>query len=79
MTDLAIIIVNWNVRDMLAVCLRAVQVDLTRSSRETQALATEYRVLGVPTVIAFSGGEEIFRITGFEQPAQFLKRLQTVP
>jgi thiol:disulfide interchange protein DsbD len=55
------------------------KVDLTRSSRETQALATEYRVLGVPTVIAFSGGEEIFRITGFEQPAQFLKRLQTVP
>ncbi len=44
-----------------------------------QALATEYRVMGVPTVIVFSGGEEIFRITGFEPPAQFLKRLQAVP
>jgi thiol:disulfide interchange protein DsbD len=55
------------------------KVDLTRSSEETQALASEYRVMGVPTVIVFSGGEEVFRITGFEPPAQFLKRLQAVP
>jgi thiol:disulfide interchange protein DsbD len=55
------------------------KVDLTRSSDENQALASEYRVMGVPTVIVFSGGEEIFRITGFEPPAQFLKRLQAVP
>jgi thiol:disulfide interchange protein DsbD len=55
------------------------KVDLTRSSEENQELATEYRVMGVPTVIVFSGGEEIFRITGFEPPAQFLKRLQAVP
>jgi len=55
------------------------KVDLTRSSEENQELATEYRVMGVPTVIVFSDGEEIFRITGFEPPAQFLKRLQAVP
>ena len=55
------------------------KVDLTKSSAENQALASEYRVLGVPTVIVLSGGEEIFRITGFESPAQFLARLQTVP
>ena len=55
------------------------KVDLTRSSDENQELATEYRVMGVPTVIVFSKGEEIFRITGFEAPAQFLKRLQAVP
>jgi thiol:disulfide interchange protein DsbD len=55
------------------------KVDLTRSSTENQTLATEYRVMGVPTVIVFSGGEEIFRITGFEPPAQFLARLQAVP
>ena len=55
------------------------KVDLTRSSEESQALATEYRVMGVPTVIVFSGGEEVFRITGFEPPARFLKRLQGVP
>jgi len=55
------------------------KVDLTRSSEKSQALATEYRVMGVPTVIVFSGGEEIFRITGFESPAQFLARLQAVP
>ena len=55
------------------------KVDLTRSSEKNQALATEYRVMGVPTVIVFSGGEEVFRITGFEPPARFLKRLQGVP
>jgi thiol:disulfide interchange protein DsbD len=55
------------------------KVDLTRSNEENQALATQYRVMGVPTVIVFSGGEEIFRITGFESPARFLKRLQAVP
>jgi thiol:disulfide interchange protein DsbD len=55
------------------------KVDLTRSSEANQAMATKYRVMGVPTVIVFSDGEEIFRITGFEPPAQFLKRLQAVP
>jgi thiol:disulfide interchange protein DsbD len=55
------------------------KVDLTRSSKENQGLATKYRVMGVPTVIVFSGGEEVFRITGFEPPAQFLKRLKAVP
>jgi thiol:disulfide interchange protein DsbD len=55
------------------------KVDLTRSNRENQALATEYRVMGVPTVIVFSGGGEVFRITGFEPPARFLARLQAVP
>jgi thiol:disulfide interchange protein DsbD len=55
------------------------KVDMTRSSEENQDLASEYRVMGVPTVIVFSGGEEIFRITGFEPPATFLERLQAVP
>ena len=55
------------------------KVDLTRSSAESQARATEYRVMGVPTVVVFSGGEEVFRITGFEPPAKFLERLQAVP
>jgi thiol:disulfide interchange protein DsbD len=55
------------------------KVDMTRSSEENLELAAEYRVMGVPTVIVFSGGEEAFRITGFEPPAQFLKRLQAVP
>ncbi len=54
------------------------KVDLTRSSEANQVLTTEYRVVGVPTVIVFSGGEEIFRITGFEPPERFLKRLQGV-
>ena len=55
------------------------KVDLTRSSKQNQALATDYRVMGVPTVIVFSGGEEAFRITGFEPPSTFLERLNQVP
>jgi thiol:disulfide interchange protein DsbD len=54
------------------------KVDLTRSSEANEALTTEYRIMGVPTVIVFSGGEEVFRITGFEPPERFLKRLQGV-
>jgi len=55
------------------------KVDMTRSSEVNQELAAEYGVMGVPTVIVFSGSEEAFRITGFESPAQFLERLQGVP
>ena len=55
------------------------KVDLTRSTEDNQDLTSEYGVMGVPTVIVFSGGEEIFRITGFEPPERFLKRLQAVP
>jgi hypothetical protein len=36
MTDLAIIIVNWNVRDLLAGCLRSVEADLARSRLAAQ-------------------------------------------
>lgn len=36
MIDLAIIIVNWNVRDLLAACLRSVQADLASSNLSAQ-------------------------------------------
>jgi thiol:disulfide interchange protein DsbD len=55
------------------------KIDLTKNNEENQALAADFSVLGVPTVIVLSGGEEIFRITGFEPPAQFLPRLLAVP
>ncbi len=55
------------------------KVDLTRASEESQALTKAYGVLGVPTVIVYSGGDEVFRITGFEPPGQFLERLSRVP
>jgi thiol:disulfide interchange protein DsbD len=54
------------------------KVDLTRASEESQALTTEFGVLGVPTVVVFRGGEEAFRITGFEPPERFLERLTAV-
>jgi thiol:disulfide interchange protein DsbD len=54
------------------------KVDLTRASEANQALTGEYRVLGVPTVIVFQGGDEVFRITGYEPPERFLKRLEEI-
>lgn len=36
MTDLAIVIVNWNVREMLAACLRSVQAELAGGRLEAQ-------------------------------------------
>jgi len=51
------------------------KVDLTRSSAENTALQKTYEVRGVPTVIVYDGGSEVFRITGFEAPAKFLERL----
>ena len=55
------------------------KVDLTKSTDANQELVANYGVLGVPTVIVLAGGEEVFRITGFEPPEQFLKRLESVP
>jgi len=54
------------------------KVDLTRSSEANQSLTASFGVVGVPTVIVFNGGVEVFRITGFEPPERFLKRLQGV-
>jgi thiol:disulfide interchange protein DsbD len=51
------------------------KVDQTRSSDVGDAAATDYQVMGMPTVIVFEGGAEKFRITGFEPPEIFLKRL----
>jgi thiol:disulfide interchange protein DsbD len=53
-----------------------IKVDQTKSTPEATAAAQEFSVLGVPTVIAFEGGEERFRITGFEPADDFLKRLE---
>jgi thiol:disulfide interchange protein DsbD len=52
------------------------KIDQTRASEEAVALAKEFGVLGVPTVIVYRNGEEAFRITGFEPPEQFLPRLE---
>ena len=52
------------------------KVDQTRASKEAVALAKEFTVLGVPTVMVYQDGEEVFRLTGFESADQFLKRLE---
>lgn len=55
------------------------KVDLTRATDDNQELTERFGVLGVPTVIVFAGGVEAFRITGFEPPEKFLKRLESLP
>jgi thiol:disulfide interchange protein DsbD len=52
------------------------KVDQTRASKEAVALAKRFGVLGVPTIILYRDGEEVWRITGFEPPEQFLPRIQ---
>ena len=52
------------------------KVDQTRASEEALDLAREFEVLGVPTVVLYQGGDEAFRITGFEPPERFLERLE---
>jgi thiol:disulfide interchange protein DsbD len=52
------------------------KVDQTRASKEAVALAKGFKVLGVPTVMVYRGGEEVFRLTGFESADQFFKRLE---
>ena len=52
------------------------KVDQTRATDESLDAAEEYQVRGVPTVIVYQSGQERFRITGFEPPAQFLGRFE---
>jgi thiol:disulfide interchange protein DsbD len=56
------------------------KVDLTTSDPTTDALRKKFDVAGVPTVAFFSSGHEVpgTRLTGFEPPAEFLKRLALV-
>ncbi|MCD4749940.1 MAG: thioredoxin fold domain-containing protein [Thermoanaerobaculales bacterium] len=51
------------------------KADQTRKDDTAQVLAADYGVRGFPTVIVYSNGKEKFRITGFERPERFLKRL----
>jgi len=52
------------------------KVDMTRATPDNRKLAAAYGVRGVPTVIVYRDGAELFRITGFEPPEAFLGRLE---
>ncbi len=51
------------------------KIDQTRQDDQARSVASKFGVRGVPTVIVFKEGQEVFRITGFERPEPFLKRL----
>lgn len=58
--------------------VRLLQADVTANNAVDQKLLTEYRVLGLPTVIFFSpDGEEMteWRITGFKDADAFINHL----
>ena len=57
----------------------ALKADLTKSlSPEVEALRNKYNIVGVPTVLIInSKGEEVQRLTGFVNAAEFLKLLQS--
>jgi thiol:disulfide interchange protein DsbD len=52
------------------------KVDQTRSNPVGDDATMKFAVMGMPTVIVFRSGSEQFRITGFEPPDVFLKRLR---
>ncbi|MEE4272598.1 MAG: cytochrome c biogenesis protein CcdA [Thermoanaerobaculales bacterium] len=52
------------------------KVDQTRASKENVALAKEFKVFGVPTVMLYRDGQEVWRITGFEPPETFIERIE---
>ncbi len=56
------------------------KVDLTTSDPATDALRRKFDVVGVPTVAFFRDGREVSdaRLTGFEPPSDFLKRVARV-
>jgi len=53
MTDLAVVIVSWNVRDLLAVCLRSLWADLERSTLAAQVWVVDNGSAdGTPEMVA---------------------------
>lgn len=56
------------------------KIDLTASNPSTEAIRTRFSVAGVPTIAFFVAGREVAgeRLTGFEPPERFLRRLDRV-
>ncbi|MBP7148796.1 MAG: thioredoxin family protein [Acidobacteria bacterium] len=56
------------------------KADLTQVDDRTEALREKFEVAGVPTIMFFNRGAEIAetRLTGYEDPDQFLARLERV-
>jgi thiol:disulfide interchange protein DsbD len=56
------------------------KVDLTRSEPRSEALRERYSVAGVPTIAFLTPAGEVgaARLTGFEPPQAFLRRLARV-
>lgn len=52
------------VKDKVGDAANVVKVDIDRN----QALAAQYRVQSVPTLILFSNGEPVWRAVGVQQP-----------
>lgn len=61
--------------------MRLLKIDVTRMTRQDQALLDSYQVLGLPTLLFFApGGTELTtsRITGFKNSSDFAAHLQAL-
>lgn len=61
--------------------MRLIKIDVTRMSRQDQALLDSYQVLGLPTLLFFApGGNELTksRVTGFMNASNFAAHLQAL-
>ena len=45
MPELSIVVVNWNVRDLLAACLRSLEGELCHSERRAKSLLADVGML----------------------------------
>ncbi|MGE5679324.1 MAG: thioredoxin domain-containing protein, partial [Bacillota bacterium] len=55
------------------------KVDMTKSSEETEIIRNKFKIVGMPTVLMInSKGEEIQRITGFENADKFYEMMKKV-
>ena len=45
---------------------------------ECMDIAQKYNIMSVPTLVAFKGGEEIYRAVGFRQKTQLLEMIDSI-
>jgi len=60
------------VKNTLGDAVNIIKVDIDRN----QALAEQYRVMSVPTLIVFKGGEALWRGSGVHQADQLVSKLR---
>ena len=61
------------VKEEMGTTIRIIKIDVDKN----QALASKYQVRGVPTMIAFKNGEQLWRQSGVLQKQSIIQTLQS--